>query len=107
MLYFRHLLNLVDVNPRDIDPNTRIAIGRVVQARYAVGGAFVDIGGEMRLDAQITDIETRELERITRYPGFDGFPMFSHDGKRLVFASNRLGKVRGETNVFIADFVPR
>jgi Tol biopolymer transport system component len=30
--------------------------------------------------------------------------MFSHDGKRLVFASNRNGKVRGETNVFIADW---
>jgi Tol biopolymer transport system component len=32
--------------------------------------------------------------------------MFSHDGRQLVFASNRNGKVRGETNVFIADFVP-
>jgi Tol biopolymer transport system component len=30
--------------------------------------------------------------------------MFSHDGKRLVFASNRNGKARGETNVFIADW---
>jgi hypothetical protein len=30
--------------------------------------------------------------------------MFSHDGKNLVFASNRFGKVRGETNVFIAHF---
>jgi Tol biopolymer transport system component len=31
--------------------------------------------------------------------------MFSRDGKRLVFASNRDGKVPGETNVFIADWV--
>jgi Tol biopolymer transport system component len=30
--------------------------------------------------------------------------MFSHDGRKLVFASNRFGKARGETNVFIADF---
>ena len=30
--------------------------------------------------------------------------MFSHDGSKLVFASNRFGKVKGETNVFIADF---
>ena len=49
-------------------------------------------------------VETREVERVTQFPGFDGFPMFSHDGRRLVFASNRFGKVRGETNVFIADF---
>jgi Tol biopolymer transport system component len=31
--------------------------------------------------------------------------MVSHDGKKLVFASNRNGKVRGETNIFIADWV--
>lgn len=55
-------------------------------------------------DLYLIDIETRALERITRYEGFDGFPMFSHDGERLVFASNRFGKARGETNVFIADF---
>jgi Tol biopolymer transport system component len=45
------------------------------------------------------------LERITTAPGFDGFPMFSPDGKRLVFASNRGGKVQGETDIFVADWV--
>jgi hypothetical protein len=30
--------------------------------------------------------------------------LFSHDDKQLVFASNRFGKVAGETNVFIADW---
>ena len=29
---------------------------------------------------------------------------YNHDGKQLVFASNRFGKVKGETNVFIADW---
>ncbi len=57
-------------------------------------------------DLYMIDIDSRDIERITYYGGFDGFPMFSHDGQRLVFASNRLGKVEGETNVFIADFVP-
>lgn len=46
------------------------------------------------------------LERVTTDPSFDGFPMFSHDGKKLVFASNRNAKERGETNIFIADWVP-
>ncbi|KAF0239879.1 MAG: WD-40-like beta propeller repeat-containing [Planctomycetota bacterium] len=45
------------------------------------------------------------LERVTVNDTFDGFPMFSNDGKRLVFASNRDSKVKGETNIFIADWV--
>jgi Tol biopolymer transport system component len=45
------------------------------------------------------------LVRVTSDPTFDGFPMFSPDGKRLVFASNRGGKARGETNLFVADWV--
>ncbi len=44
------------------------------------------------------------LEQITFSGDFDGFPMFSRDGKKLLFASNRYGKVRGETNVFVADW---
>ena len=45
------------------------------------------------------------LERITFHDDFDSFPMFSPDGQQLVFASNRSGRVEGDTNVFIADWV--
>jgi hypothetical protein len=31
--------------------------------------------------------------------------MFDPEGRRLVFASNRNGKVPGETNVFVAEWV--
>jgi len=51
------------------------------------------------------NVDGTGLERITDNETFDGFPMFSPDGKKLVFASNRNAKGRGETNVFIADWI--
>jgi TolB protein len=51
------------------------------------------------------DLDGKNLERITFSPGFDGFPIFSPDGKKLVFASNRNAKAERETNIFIADWV--
>ncbi len=51
------------------------------------------------------NVDGSGLERITYNETFDGFPMFSPDGKKLVFASNRNAKSRGDTNVFIADWV--
>jgi Tol biopolymer transport system component len=45
------------------------------------------------------------LERITSSPGFDGFPMFSPDGKTLAFASNRATAPGArDTNLFLASW---
>ncbi len=56
-------------------------------------------------DLYIIDIATKTIERVTFNETFDAFPMFSNDGKKLVFASNRNGVEKGETNIFIADWV--
>lgn len=45
------------------------------------------------------------LERLTYNTVFDGFPMFSPDGKKLVFASNRNPEKPRATDIFIADWV--
>ena len=56
-------------------------------------------------DLYLVGADGKDLERVTFEETFDGFPMFSPDGSRLVFASNRNAKARGETNVFVADWV--
>ncbi|HEX4353348.1 MAG TPA: M20/M25/M40 family metallo-hydrolase, partial [Polyangiales bacterium] len=49
-----------------------------------------------------------ELERITDSPGFDGFPMFSPDGRWLLFSSNRVTPPeKHDTNLFIARWDDR
>ena len=55
-------------------------------------------------DLYAIDADGTKLERLTYFDGFDGFPMFSNDGKYLVFASNRNQKKRGDTNIFIAEW---
>ena len=57
-------------------------------------------------DLYLVNLDGTGLEQVTTYADFDSFPMFSPDGRKLVWASNRNGRVRGETNLFIADWVP-
>jgi TolB protein len=45
------------------------------------------------------------LRKISRDKGFDAFPMFSTDGKKIVFCSNRNNGGTRDTNIFIADWV--
>ena len=45
------------------------------------------------------------LEKISRDKGFDAFPMFSPDGKKILFCSNRNNGGTRDTNIFIADWV--
>ena len=55
-------------------------------------------------DIYMIDVDGRNLQRITYTKEFDGFPMFTRDGKRLVFASNRFGAQPHDTNIFVADW---
>jgi tricorn protease-like protein len=63
----------------------------------------------------LVDTESGEIDRVTHFgrrwgnsrrsDDFDGFPMFTSDGKRLVFCSNRFNGAPNQTNVFVADWV--
>ena len=48
----------------------------------------------------------RNFEQVTIAGRFNSFPMFSRDGKQLVWVSDRNAKEPGEFNIFIADWVP-
>ncbi|HEX3034789.1 MAG TPA: hypothetical protein VHT73_06575 [Thermodesulfobacteriota bacterium] len=56
-------------------------------------------------DLYMINVDGTGLERITFHEDFDAFPIFSPDGKKLIVGSNRNSKTRGETNIFIADWV--
>ena len=45
------------------------------------------------------------LQKISRDKGFDAFPMFSPDSKKIIFSSNRNNGGTRDTNLFIADWV--
>ncbi len=50
------------------------------------------------------NLETGKTTRITHAPGQDVLPVFSPDGAKLMWTSNRDG--RSPTQLFIADFTP-
>jgi Tol biopolymer transport system component len=66
-------------------------------------------GGGRNFDLFLLDTEAPEpaasIERVTFSPVFESFPMFSPDGRQIVFASNRNAKVQGETNLFLATWI--
>jgi TolB protein len=101
------IMNLEDRKPIQVTDNGAANFGPYFHpnGRQIIFVSNMDDPKGRNFDLYLLDVETREVERVTQFPGFDGFPMFSHDGKKLVFASNRNNKVRGETNVFIADWV--
>jgi Tol biopolymer transport system component len=63
-------------------------------------------GGRPSFHLYLVKDDGMELERLTVEGRFNSFPMFSPDGKRLVWVSDRNAKEPGEFNVFLADWIP-
>src|SRR3989304_2854744 len=58
--------------------------------------------GHGKFDLYIIKPDGTGLKRITFDEGFDGLPVFSPDGKRLLWTSTR---VEGKSQLFIADWI--
>jgi len=44
-----------------VDPQTASRIGKLVGARYAVMGSFIDLYGDFRVDVRVVNVETSEI----------------------------------------------
>ncbi|MDQ5835671.1 MAG: carboxypeptidase regulatory-like domain-containing protein [Acidobacteriota bacterium] len=107
--------NVLEIWVMDADGSHKRQVTHLGAASFAP--YFFPDGRRIIFSSNYPDVHSRDfnlfavntdgtgLEQITFHPSFDGFPMFSPDGRKLAFASNRNGRVRGETNVFIADWV--
>jgi TolB-like protein len=52
-----------------VDAATAARVGRIVGARYAITGVFMDVFGDFRMDGRIVDVETTEVLRAVEVRG--------------------------------------
>ncbi len=57
-------------------------------------------------DLFLISLDGTGLTQITHDEQFDGFPMFSPDGKKLIWAASRFATGERDVNIFIADWRP-
>ncbi|HEU4457147.1 MAG TPA: CsgG/HfaB family protein [Longimicrobium sp.] len=66
----REMLNEQDLGTAGrLDPATAARVGKLVGARYAVMGVFMDLYGDFRLDGRIVNVETSETVRAVSIRG--------------------------------------
>lgn len=63
------------------------------------------VAGRPNYDLYWMDVDTGKKARVTFAPGADVLPVFSPDGKRLMWTSTRDGRMPG-AQLFIGDFTP-
>ncbi|KAJ1373994.1 hypothetical protein KIN20_036574 [Parelaphostrongylus tenuis] len=108
-------LYVVNVDGTEMRPVFKDGLGRANWAPYYLfdnkriifSSNFNSTGYDYNsFDLYIVDEDGTNLEKIThdeKY--FDSFPMFSHRGDKIVWASSRGSKKPTDINIFIADWV--
>lgn len=66
----QQILQELDLTRADmVDPATAARVGRIVGARYAITGVFMDVYGDFRMDGRILNVETTEIMRAVEVRG--------------------------------------
>ena len=55
----------------------------------------------------LIEIQTGLLQRLTFNKTFDSFPVFSKNGRQIVYSSNRSAENPRQTNIFISDIIKK
>ena len=77
------------------------------QILFATNQRSLAAGSGRTFDLYLVGTDGTGLERVSFSDTFDAFPMFSPDGRQIVFASNRRAdrQPSRDTNIFVADWV--
>jgi Tol biopolymer transport system component len=99
-------------NRREVTHNGKANFGPAFtpDGKKIIFASNLDDSTGRSFDLYLVALDGPGLERVTtftneKHDDFDGFPMFSPDGKTLVWCSNRFNDRPHETNVFMADWV--
>ena len=65
------------------------ALSGALNPTLSLDGRRIAFHTRIPADVWTYDIERKQLTKITTHPAEDNFPLFSRDGRRLVFPSNR------------------
>ncbi len=88
----------------NVSPDGKKIVFRGSTATPAYAWDMTSRTGDLNSEIFVMDIDGKNIQNISNSPSFDGWPSWSPDSRKIVFASNRSGKANaGQLYVCNAD----